>query len=136
VCSPQSHGFVKIEKLQVRNMSASAKGTIEAPGRNVVASMFAAMLRYKLTERGGQLIEVKAGYSSQTCSGCGCVDAASRKEQATFACFCCGHEDNADINAAPNIARSLDYAHQPPKRTLRRVGNRKPSEEMVHVSSF
>jgi transposase len=48
----------------------------------------------------------------------------------------CGHDDNADIdiNAARKIARSVDYAH--PKRTLRRVGKRKPSEEMVDVSSF
>jgi putative transposase len=143
----KSHGVIKIEKLQVRTMSASAKGTIEAPGKNVAAkcglnrsildqgwSMFAAMLRYKLTERGGQLIEVDAAYTSQTCSECGCVDAASRKDQATFACVHCGHQDNADINAARNIARSVDYAHQPPKRTLRRVGKRKPSEEMVHVS--
>jgi putative transposase len=41
---------------------------------------------------------------------------------------------NADSNAARNIERSVDYAHQAPKRTLRRVGKRKPSEEMMHVS--
>jgi hypothetical protein len=86
------------------------------------------------SERGGQLIELDAAYKSQTCSQCGCVDAASRNDQATMACVHCGHEDNADINAARNIARGVDYAHQPAKRTLRRVDKTKPSEEMVHVS--
>jgi putative transposase len=60
----QNHGIVKVEKLRVRNMSASAKGTVEEPGRNVKAKaglnrsildqgwrMFADMLNYKLAER-------------------------------------------------------------------------------------
>src|SRR5262249_2411600 len=33
----KSHGIVKIEKLKVRAMTASAAGSIEAPGKNVVA---------------------------------------------------------------------------------------------------
>jgi putative transposase len=57
--------------LQVRNMSASAKGTAQAPGRNVRAKAglnraildqgwrgFRIMLGYKLADRGGRLIEV------------------------------------------------------------------------------
>ena len=31
------------------------------------------------------------------------MDAASRKAQATFHCVHCGHEANADVNAALNI---------------------------------
>ena len=73
----KSHGVVSIEKLQVRNMSASASGTIAEPGRNVAAksglnksildqgwSMFATMLRYKLLERGGELREVIVVFGS------------------------------------------------------------------------
>src|SRR5690606_7476901 len=67
----QSHAFVCIEDLQVRNMSKSAAGTIEAPGRNVRAKSglnkaildqgwfeFRRQLDYKLAWNGGYLIAV------------------------------------------------------------------------------
>lgn len=134
----KNHGVVKVEKLQVRNMTASAAGTVENPGTNVRQksglnrsildqgwSMFATMLRYKLAERGGELQEVDPAYTSQTCSCCGTIDKASRKDQATFECTACGHSDNADVNAAKNILQARTLAVEPPKRTLRRVGKRK-----------
>jgi putative transposase len=56
---------VVIEDLRVKNMSRSASGTLEAPGKNVKAKsglnkailergwgMFRSMLSYKLDERG------------------------------------------------------------------------------------
>lgn len=114
----KNHGMVAIEKLQVKNMSRSAKGTTEAPGRNVAAksglnrsildrgwSAFATMLRYKLADRGGELVEVPPEYTSQTCAECGTVDKASRKSQSEFCCVACGHEASADTNAARNIIR-------------------------------
>jgi putative transposase len=144
----KNHGVVKIERLQVKNMSKSAKGTVEAPGRNVKAksglnrsildqgwSMFATMLRYKLTERGGQLVEVDPRYTSQACAECGTIDRGNRKDQATFACLHCGHTDNADVNAARNIHQARSLAVEPPKRTLRRVGTRKQIRETVNVAS-
>lgn len=140
----KSHGVVRIEKLRVKNMSASAKGTIEEPGRNVRAkaglnksildqgwSMFRTFLGYKLAERGGQLEEVDPAYTSQTCSCCGTIDKASRKDQATFECGHCGHAENADINAARNILQARTLAVEPPKRTLRKgVGKRKQLKEV------
>lgn len=133
----KNHGVVRIEKLRVRNMSASAAGTAEAPGSNVAQkrglnrsildqgwSMFATMLRYKLAERSGELVEVPAAYTSQTCSCCGTIDKASRKDQATFECGHCGHTANADTNAAKNILQARTVAAEPPKRTLMRVGKR------------
>lgn len=132
----KSHGIVKVEALNVRGMSASAAGTAEAPGRNVAQksglnrsildqgwSMFRDLLRYKLAERGGELVEVPAAYTSQTCSCCGHVDAASRNGE-RFKCARCGHEDHADTNAAKNILAARTLAPKPPKRTLRRVGKR------------
>jgi putative transposase len=143
----KSHGVVKIERLRVKNMSKSAKGSVEAPGRNVKAksglnrsildqgwSMFATMLRYKLARRGGQLVEVDPAYTSQTCAECGSIDRANRPGQATFACVSCGHTDNADINAARNIHQARSLAAEPPKRTLRRVGKRKQIRETTHVA--
>ena len=57
-----------MEKLRVRNMTASAKGTIEEPGKNVAQKsglnrsildqgwrMFATFLAYKEQERGGRV---------------------------------------------------------------------------------
>jgi len=109
----KNHGAVIVEKLLVRNMTRSAKGTIEEPGVNVAqkaglnraildAGMgrFVAMLRYKVETEGARVIEVPAHHSSQTCSACGVVDAQSRREQDVFLCTACGHLDNADLNAA------------------------------------
>jgi putative transposase len=144
----ENQGVVKIERLQVKNMSKSAKGTVEAPGRNVKAksglnrsildqgwSMFAMMLRYKLAEHGGQLVEVDPRYTSQACAECGTIDKGNRLDQATFACLHCGHTDNADVNAARNIHQARALAVEPPKRTLRRVGKRKQLRETVDVAA-
>ncbi len=113
-----SFGTVVLEKLRTRNMTRSAKGSIEAPGVNVKAKAglnrsilnvgwfgFEAKLAYKLAERGGQLVRVNPAYTSQTCSACGTVDSRGRKSQASFVCPCCGFRANADLNAAINIER-------------------------------
>jgi putative transposase len=109
----KSHGTVIVEKLQIRNMTRSARGTLEAPGSRVASKTglnrgildagwgrFVECLRYKLAWSGGQLDEVPAAYSSQTCSSCGHVDAASRRSQAGFCCVRCGFSLHADLNAA------------------------------------
>lgn len=108
----KNHDWIAIEALAVRSMTASAKGTAEAPGRNVAqkAGLNRAILDrgwgelrrqlgYKLAWKGGTLIEVPAAYSSQECSACHQIDAASRRGQA-FACTACGHLEHADTNAA------------------------------------
>jgi putative transposase len=113
----KNHGVVVLEKLQVRNMVRSAKGTVEKPGRNVRQKaglnraildqgwgMFARFLGYKLAERGGRLIEVDPRNTSRTCAACGVVDAASRDKQ-RFRCAACGHAAHADTNAAIEILR-------------------------------
>jgi putative transposase len=119
-----SHGTVVLEALKVRNMSASAKGTIAEPGKMVRQKsglnraildqgwgMFSRFLGYKLADRGGRLIEVPAAYTSQTCAECGVVDARSRLDQARFGCVGCGHRANADTNAAIIILkRGLDQS--------------------------
>lgn len=114
----KSHGTVVVEKLRVKNMSRSAKGTSEQPGKNVRAKaglnrsildqgwgLFGNFLRWKLAERGGTLVEVDPAYTSQTCSCCGVVDAASRVSRDRFVCRACDHDEHADTNAARNILR-------------------------------
>ena len=112
----KNHAMVVMEDLRVRNMSRSASGTVEQPGRNVSAkrglnksildqgwSEFRRQLAYKLAWRGGILLVIPPQYTSQTCSKCGCVDKGNRPSQAVFKCISCGFEANADYNAALNI---------------------------------
>jgi putative transposase len=112
----KNHALVAIEDLQVRNMSKSASGTVDAPGRNVRAKAglnkaildqgwfeFRRQLDYKLSWRGGWLVSVPAHYTSQTCPCCGTVDRASRRSQSEFLCTTCWYEDNADTVGAINV---------------------------------
>jgi putative transposase len=61
------------------------------------------MLAYKAVWFGGKLVAVPPAYTSQRCCVCGHVDRGNRLSQARFVCRACGHEDNADVNAARNI---------------------------------
>ena len=60
-------------------------------------------LKDKMDANGGKLVIVPAAYTSQTCHQCGHVASESRDSQAAFKCVECGHEANADVNAAMNI---------------------------------
>ncbi|MEH6890170.1 transposase [Bacillus sp. JJ864] len=66
-------------------------------------------IEYK-AERAGILIKyVDPFHTSQTCSECGHHEEGQREKQATFLCKSCGFEENADYNAARNIAKSTNY---------------------------
>ena len=112
----RNHGVIYAENLRVKNMSRSAKGTREEPGKNVRAksglnkavldqgwSEFMRQLDYKLSWQGGQLVRVPPAYTSQICSCCGHVSKNNRKSQSLFVCESCGLEIHADLNAAINI---------------------------------
>lgn len=111
-----AHGVVVLEDLHTRTMTLSAKGTVEAPGRQVrqKAGLNGAILdkgwhKLELALRsaarytGATIVKVAAAYTSQTCSSCRRVDPASRESQAWFRCTTCGHAENADVNAAKNV---------------------------------
>ena len=115
----QNHAMVCIEDLQVRNMSRSAAGTADAPGRNVRAKSglnksildqgwfeFRRQLDYKLAWAGGWLIAVPPQNTSRTCPACDHVSADNRHTQARFACVACGFEENADVVGAINVLRA------------------------------
>lgn len=112
----QNHAIVCIEDLQVRNMSKSAAGSAEAPGKNVRAKSglnksildqgwfeFRRQLEYKQAWRGGEVVTVSPRNTSRTCPCCGHVSAENRQTQARFACVDCGYENNADLVGAINI---------------------------------
>lgn len=103
------YGTVVVERLRTKNMTASAAGTIAAPGRNVaqkrglnraILNVGWHQIEVMLLYKAGNLIKVDPAYSSQTCGSCGATDSRSRKNQSSFCCTACGHRDNADRNAA------------------------------------
>src|SRR5690554_3950053 len=119
----QNHAMVCNEDLQVRNMSKSAAGTPEQPGKHVRAKSglnkaildqgwfeLRRQLDYKLAWAGGHLIVVPPQNTSRTCPACGHVSADNRQTQARFQCVECGFEENANLVGAINILRA-GHAH-------------------------
>ncbi len=115
----KNHAVVVLEDLKVKNMTASAKGTLVAPGRMVKQKAglnraildqgwgeFARQLEYKQSWQGGWVLYVNPAHTSQTCSACGHISPDNRKSQELFVCEECGHTANADENAAINIERA------------------------------
>lgn len=112
----KNHALVFVEDLQVGNMSKSAKGTKDVPGKSVKAKSglncsildqawgeTRRQLEYKTTWNNGVLMAVPPQYTSQQCSGCEHVSKENRKSQSVFKCVACGLTLNADLNAAINI---------------------------------
>jgi putative transposase len=124
---------VAIEDLRIRSMTRSAKGTVETPGTNVKAKaalnralldaglgMLLTLIREKAAHAARVVVGVDPRNTSQTCADCRHVAKESR-EGARFVCVSCGHQADADVNAArvillraqlaptraPGIARGL-----------------------------
>ncbi|MGI5184266.1 RNA-guided endonuclease InsQ/TnpB family protein [Dactylosporangium sp. CA-152071] len=112
----REHGLVAVEDLRVTTMTASARGTAEQPGRNVRQKAglnrailgkgwggFLLTLQHAARYHGATVVKVNPAYTSQTCNSCRHIARDSRESQAVFRCVACGHQDNADVNAAKNI---------------------------------
>ena len=112
----KNHAMIVIEDLKVSNMSKSAKGTAERPGRNIRAKSglnrsildqgwyeMRRQLEYKQLWRGGQVLAIPPAYTSQRCVCCGHTAKENRQTQSKFVCQVCGYTENADINGARNI---------------------------------
>ncbi|MET7661973.1 transposase [Streptomyces sp. NPDC005463] len=112
------NALVVLEDLRIRNMTASASGTLAEPGSRVAQKRG---LNRAILDKGWHRLElsltsaarytgtvvVKAdpAYTSQRCSACGFVTGHNRESQAVFRCKApgCGHAGHADVNAAKNI---------------------------------
>jgi len=105
---------IRVEDLDIRAMTRSAKGTACQPGRNVKQkaglnrsirrSGWGLLVRRLEHKADGRVERIHPAYSSQRCSWCGHTAAESRESQACFRCIACGYTCNADVNAAKNIA--------------------------------
>ncbi len=106
--------MIRVEDLKIGNMTRSAKGTRENPGRNVrqkaglnreiLRSGWGLLVRRMKDKAPGRVEKVRPALTSQRCSACGQVDGNSRESQARFVCTACGFACHADVNAARNIA--------------------------------
>ena len=105
--------LIRIEDLDVRALTRSARGTVAQPGRNVrqkaglyrgiLANGWGALLDRLEDKAPGRVEKIHPAYTSQRCSACGHVAPGNRESQA-FRCVACGHQAHADVNAALNIA--------------------------------
>jgi transposase len=106
--------LIRVEDLRIKNMTRSAKGTPQDPGRNVRAkaglnrgilrSGWGLLVRRLEEKAPGRVERIKPAFTSQRCSACGQVDGKSRESQAVFRCTACRYACHADVNAARNIA--------------------------------
>jgi putative transposase len=106
--------LIRVEDLQIRNMTRSARGTPQHPGRcvrqkaglnrQILRAGWGLLVRRLQDKAPGRVEKVQPQYTSQRCSACGHVDARSRESQARFACTACVYACHADVNAARNIA--------------------------------
>jgi transposase len=106
--------LIRVEDLKIGNMTRSARGSIERPGRNVrqktglnreiMRSGWSLLVRRLEDKAPGRVEKISPAYTSQQCSACGHIAAGSRESQALFRCVACGYACNADVNAAKNIA--------------------------------
>ena len=108
--------MVSAEDLQAKNMSSTAKGTIEHPGKRVAQkrglnrSLQRVGIRVTLDaieracqKNGTGFLGVPPYYTSQTCSLCGEI---GKREKQAFTCTSCGVAFQSDFNAARNLRKA------------------------------
>lgn len=91
-----TYSSVAIEDL---NLTKMIKGRFRKQIYDVGWGAFVRLLTFKVNN----LVKVNPAYTSQECSKCGHTCKENRVTQSLFKCVACGHEDNADIDAAKII---------------------------------
>jgi putative transposase len=109
------YGVIALEDLHLVNMTKSARGNTESPGKRVAQkkamnrslqdaalSRLAYWICVKAEEAGRRVWKVNPKDSSRECIACGHTEAANRC-RTRFTCTRCGHSAHADVNAAQVI---------------------------------
>jgi putative transposase len=107
----RQYAFIAVEKLNVKNMTGSAKGNVEEPGTNVrqkaglnramldaAVSRLISFVDYKAERAGGEMAEVNPYRSSQECHSCGKIVKKTLKDR-QHRCSC-GADLHRDFNSA------------------------------------
>ncbi|WP_281065468.1 RNA-guided endonuclease InsQ/TnpB family protein [Kibdelosporangium banguiense] len=128
--------LIRVEDLDIRGMTRSAKGTVERPGRNVgqkaglnrgiLANGWGLLVARLQHKAAGRVRKVRAAYTSQQCSACGHIAPENRQSQAVFRCVACGFACHADVNAARNIAAGRAVTARGALQPLGGAVNREP----------
>ena len=121
------YALIGLEDLAVAGMTASAAGTIEAPGkrvrqkaglnRSILDAAFSTLrrqLEYKASWYGSQVQIIDRFFaSSQTCSACGArAKTKLGLRVRVFECAACGVRIDRDVNAARNIRAEAVRMHE------------------------
>ncbi|MDX3762775.1 transposase [Streptomyces sp. AK02-04a] len=147
----RTYDLFRFENLNIKNMTPSARGTIEEPGKNVrqraglnraILAQGWVLFRQRTEHKApGRVEDVPAPYISLRCSACGWIDENSRKSQAEFVCSSCGFTCNADANAATNVAVGRSSPRRSAgigavTRTTGRSSAREPQPSRVGIPLF
>jgi putative transposase len=94
------YGTIVLEDLSLGFMLRN--GSLSRSTHDVSLGLFRELLDYKAMDAGVEIVTVKAAYTSQACSGCGCIVPKSLSVR-THHCPDCGLTLDRDVNAALNI---------------------------------
>lgn len=113
------YALVATEELTLKNMTRSAAGTVQEPGRQVAQKaglnreildtapgLFTSLFRYKVLETGGEWVNAPTRKlkPSQRCPQCWHV-AKKQLSQRIHCCEQCGHQENRDTASARVVLR-------------------------------
>jgi putative transposase len=124
----EQYALICTEKLTIKNMTASAKGTKDTPGKNVrqkaglnreildtAPAMLLAMIRYKVEETGGEFVEAptRTLKPSQRCPKCWTIKKKKLSER-QHECEPCGLSMPRDTASAwVNVLWALGLGREP-----------------------
>ena len=139
-------GVIAIEDLNVKGMTASAKGDAEKPGKRVAQKAglnrsildvgfgeLRRQLDYKAKRCGATLVAIDRYFpSSKTCSKCGVVQESMPLSVREWTCPECNTTHDRDINAAKNIKTAGLLKMQEPAvvKEVKRIGSLRPKRKI------
>lgn len=85
------------------NVGGMGRGNLARSIHDVGWGQFFSLLSQKAEWTAREVVRVDPRYTSQRCNACGHTCRENRASQSRFRCVACGHQDNADLNAARNI---------------------------------
>lgn len=138
----QQFGQIAIEDLNVKGMTASAKGTTDKPGKkvkqkaglnksilNVGFGEIRRQLDYKAKRTGATVIVINRWTpSSKTCSACGACQEKMPLSIRDWVCPECGAHHDRDVNAAKNILQA-GLTQPPVEKVVKRIGKLHPTKK-------
>lgn len=137
------YALIAVERLKVKNMTGSARGTVADPGKNIrqksglnralldaAPAKLISYIDYKAERAGGSMEKHEAAFSSQDCSSCD--ERVPKVLSERWHRCSCGASLHRDHNAAQNILKRAMSAHGRARpagdvnvghRPVRRLGN-------------